>query len=115
VLSVIGLALDIVGALTLAFGLFEPRRGPFPGEATPDKAAADVRTVRLGAVLLASGFFLQSLAYFDVTVDASVLTRVLVGLVVLVAAGLLALATRRTPRGPSGDASPPADSPRPAA
>ena len=68
-LSAIGLALDLEGAIVLVIGLFRPIRPLFPGwSSPPDDAARDAAFGVAGASLLAIGFVLQSLTYFGVTV-----------------------------------------------
>jgi hypothetical protein len=67
VLSVIGLALDLVGAVVLAVGLFRPARPTFPGYAyAPDDAARDAAFGVAGATLLGAGVVFQSLPYFGI-------------------------------------------------
>jgi hypothetical protein len=64
-LSSIGLALDFVGAFALVVGLFGHARPLFPGyNRSPEDVAHDIGFGVVGAVLLASGFVLQSIPYF---------------------------------------------------
>jgi hypothetical protein len=72
VLSAIGLALDLVGAVALVIGIFRPPRPTLTGWAyTPDDAARDAAFGLVGATLLGLGFIAQSLPYFGLTVSAS--------------------------------------------
>jgi hypothetical protein len=67
VLSAIGLALDLVGAITVVVGLFRPPRPLFPGWSyAPDDAARDSAFGVVGASLLSCGFTLQSMTYCGV-------------------------------------------------
>lgn len=69
--SVIGLALDLVGAVALVIGIFRPPRPTLTGWAyTPDDAAKDAAFGVVGATLLGLGFIAQSLPYFGVTASA---------------------------------------------
>jgi hypothetical protein len=70
VLSVIGLALDLVGAVFVVIGLFRPARPLFVGYGyDPDDAARDSGFAVAGGTLLVAGFVFQSLTYFGLTVD----------------------------------------------
>ena len=65
VLSVIGLALDFVGAVFIVVGLFRPARPTYTGFAyAPDDAARDAAFGFAGGSLLLAGFVVQSLPYF---------------------------------------------------
>jgi hypothetical protein len=71
-LSAIGLACDLVGAIMLAVGLFRlPRPTMRQWEYTPEDAAKDSAFGIAGASLLAFGFISQCLPYVGVTVHAS--------------------------------------------
>jgi hypothetical protein len=72
VLSAIGLALDLVGAIALATGLFRRPRPLYPGWShSPDDAARDVAYGVTGGTFLALGFVFQSLPYFGVAEHGS--------------------------------------------
>jgi hypothetical protein len=65
-LSVIGLAFDLVGAAMLALGLFRGTKPLLPGYLRPpDAAAEDQAYGAAGFLLLAVGFILQALSAFD--------------------------------------------------
>jgi hypothetical protein len=70
VLSAIGLALDLVGAVALTLGLYRHSRYSTPGLSRgPDDVAQDAAYGTVGASFLALGFTLQALPYLGVTVD----------------------------------------------
>jgi hypothetical protein len=66
VLSIIGLSLDVVGAVVLVFGLFRPvGLSTYGGDyRPPEDVARDASFGLIGAPLLALGFVFQSLTYF---------------------------------------------------
>ncbi len=72
-LSAIGLALDLVGAVVLVVGLFGHARALYPGWSvrSPDDVAHDHAAGLVGGSFLVSGFVLQSLTYFDVRYECS--------------------------------------------
>lgn len=72
-LSVIGLALDFVGAVVLVLGLYGHTRPTVPGMGvrSPTDVAHDAALGSVGALSLTSGFALQSLVYFGVSVECS--------------------------------------------
>ena len=91
-LSLVGLALDLVGAVTLVVGLFRPPRHLTPGWAhSPEEAARDAGFGVAGASLLAAGFALQSLTYFGVSVHCALWARLLVAATALVAGAVYAV------------------------
>lgn len=90
-LSVIGLTLDLVGAIALVLGLFGHAMPLTPGhKRSPGDVAHDVSFGIVGALLLSSGFALQSLSYFGVTIDASREANLLAAGVTLLAAAAFA-------------------------
>jgi hypothetical protein len=92
VLSVIGLALDAVGAVVLIIGLFRPARGLYPGYAyAPDDAARDSAFAVAGATLLTLGFAFQSLPYFGLTAECSAWVNGLASAAALIAGIVYAL------------------------
>lgn len=85
-LSIIGLAFDLVGAVTLVLGLFRPPRPLFVGWAhSPDEAARDAAFGVSGGTLLAFGFTFQSLAYFGVHVHCVLWARIVITAAALIA------------------------------
>jgi hypothetical protein len=64
-LSVVGLGLDIIGAIVLALVLFQRFTGTFGGRARSDDAR-DWALGIVGALFLVSGFVLQLLPHFGV-------------------------------------------------
>jgi hypothetical protein len=98
VLSAIGLALDLVGAVVLVVGLFRPLRPMGYGTAFvygPDDAARDAGFAVAGAPLLALGFFLQSLPYFGVSLECSTWVNAIAAGIALVGGSLYALLAYR--------------------
>jgi hypothetical protein len=64
-LSAVGLALDLVGAIALVIGLFGHSQPLAPGwRKTPTEVAHDVAFGIVGGVFLTAGFVLQSLIYY---------------------------------------------------
>jgi hypothetical protein len=92
VLSIIGLSLDVVGAVALAVGLF--------GRVVPSTWGGDVRSPEgvahdtafglIGAPFLIAGFVVQSLYYFDIHWMAPVRERVYAAVITLAVATLAA-------------------------
>lgn len=78
-LSLIGLAFDLVGAFALAVGLFRPPRLRLVTH-LPAEAARDASFGLVGASLLGVGFVLQSLAYFGIHVHCALWARIVVAL-----------------------------------
>jgi hypothetical protein len=104
VLSAIGLALDLIGAVALTLGLYGHSRPAYIGLSRgPEDVAHDRGFAIVGAFYLALGFLLQGLQYVGVTVEASDAVTAAVAGVVLVAGvvvawlafGLIWLATFR--------------------
>jgi hypothetical protein len=72
VLSAIGLALDLVGAVALTLGLYRHSRYATVGlRRGPEDVAQDAGFGTVGASFLALGFVLQGLQYVGVTVEAT--------------------------------------------
>jgi hypothetical protein len=91
-LSIIGLSLDIIGAVSLVLGLFghmQPSTFGGPVRSVED-AAHDAAFGLVGAPLLMAGFVLQSFNYLNVRIAASLTTRLYVGGTTIVAASLVA-------------------------
>jgi hypothetical protein len=91
VLSLIGLAFDLVGAVTLAVGLFRPPRRALLTY-LPEEAARDTSFGAVGASLLGVGFAMQSLAYFGVHVCSPLWARIVVSLAALAVGAMYAVA-----------------------
>src|SRR5207248_7576929 len=92
-LSVVGLCLDIIGALALILGLFTHARIPTwgdVGQRTPEDIAHDVGFAIVGGVLLTLGFVFQSLTYLNVSVETTRACTLTAGLATLVGACLFA-------------------------
>jgi hypothetical protein len=90
--SVIGLALDLVGAITIARGLFRHAERLFPGYGRwPTLAAEDYAYGVTGGLLLALGFFCQALPSLGATWDATAGEARVAALVALAVAILIAL------------------------
>jgi NhaP-type Na+/H+ or K+/H+ antiporter len=71
-LSAVGLALDLAGAVALTLGLYRHSRYLYPGLArAPDDVAQDAAFGTVGVLFLALGFVLQGLQYVGVTVETS--------------------------------------------
>ena len=71
-LSVIGLALDALGAMALASLLFRGLRRLSPGfGGLPEEAAQDYAAALVGTALLVAGFIVQSLPYLGVRWEGS--------------------------------------------
>jgi hypothetical protein len=90
-LSVVGLCLDVVGALALILGLFTHARIPtyaVLGQRTPEEVAHDVGFAIVGGTLLTLGFVFQSLTYLDVSVETTRACTLAAGLATLVGACL---------------------------
>ena len=91
-LSIIGLSLDVVGAVVLVIGLFgHTVPSGFAGPIRrPEDVAHDTVLGVLGGLLLVSGFVFQSLPYFDVNAWASCSTtaKVVASLLVVVGASV---------------------------
>jgi hypothetical protein len=72
-LPVIGLALDLVGALLLTLGLFRAPQLLYPGWGrSPDEVAEDRAYGTAGAAFLAGGFTLQAMPSLGVSVSTGV-------------------------------------------
>jgi hypothetical protein len=84
VLSVIGLALDLVGAVALTIGLF---RGPlplYPGYVrSPEDAATDRAYGTVGGGFLVVGFALQALTYCGINLDSGSMANILAAVIAL--------------------------------
>jgi len=91
-LSAVGLALDLVGAVALVVGLFGHARPTYPELSlrSPDDVAHDGSFGVVGGLFLVSGFVLQSLAYFDVRLDCSRLATVAAAITALLGGGVVA-------------------------
>jgi hypothetical protein len=107
VLSAVGLAFDLVGAVALTLGLYRHSRYLTPGLARgPDDVAQDAAFGTVGASFLVLGFVLQGLQYFGVTVETShAWTAAAAGLTILlallagwIAFGLIYIAVHRHER-----------------
>jgi hypothetical protein len=89
--SAVGLALDFVGAIALILGIFGHARPLTVGYGrSPEDAAHDAAFGVVGAVLLGSGFVLQSFQYFGVSLDRSSEAIIVAWFVTTVSASLLA-------------------------
>jgi hypothetical protein len=90
-LSIIGLSLDVVGAVTLALGLFGHVRPSLWGAdvRSPEDVAHDAGFALVGAPLLIAGFVFQSLFYFGVVWNTPVWARIVAALVTLTSASVL--------------------------
>jgi hypothetical protein len=92
VLSAIGLAFDLVGAIALVRGLFRRPRPLTVGWAySPDQAASDFAYGVTGGTFLATGFVLQALTYFGVSVDGSDRTALLAAVAAVVVGAVVAV------------------------
>ncbi len=89
----IGLALDLIGAIALVLGLFGHARGLAPGwSRSPIDVAHDVGFGVVGALFLSGGFVLQSLTYFGVRSAASTCTTLVAAGITVGAGGVTAWA-----------------------
>jgi hypothetical protein len=90
--SVLGLSLDVVGAVALALGLFgQSVPSAYGGNVRgPEDVAHDAGFACVGAPLLFVGFVCQSLQYFGFPGSHSTTVRVIVGLVSLAGATVFA-------------------------
>jgi hypothetical protein len=92
VLSAIGLALDLVGAIALVRGLFRRPRPLYLGwSVSPDQAASDFAYGVTGGTFLAAGFVLQSLTYFGISVDCSSRAALLAAVATVVLGAVVAV------------------------
>jgi protein-S-isoprenylcysteine O-methyltransferase Ste14 len=88
VLSVIGLALDIIGAIVVVLVLFQRFTATFGGRARSDDAR-DWAIGAVGALFLSSGFLLQLLPHFGIGPSGTSQSRAL-ALALTLCAGSLA-------------------------
>jgi hypothetical protein len=90
-LSIIGLSLDIVGAVSLVLGLFSHMQPSTYGGPIrrPEDTAHDAAFGLVGAPLLIAGFAFQSLTYLDVRWNESVSARLTAGGLSIVLTSLL--------------------------
>jgi hypothetical protein len=88
-LSVVGLGLDIIGAIVIALVLFQRFTGTFGGRARPDDSR-DWAIGIVGALFLVSGFVLQLLPHFGVGPGGTTGSRALALALTLCAGSLTA-------------------------
>jgi hypothetical protein len=90
-LSVVGLALDLVGAVALVIGLFGHSIPLYTGfRRAPTEVAHDGAFGIVGATYLVSGFLLQSLQYVGVSLDCSREATRVAGVVTLLGGSIAA-------------------------
>ena len=89
-LPIIGLALDLLGAITLAIGLFRAPTRLYPGwNRSPEEAATDRAFGTVGAGLLVVGFATQALPSFGVEWAACCAAEKALGLAATLGIGTL--------------------------